>query len=68
MTIFINIIFFFFFSYSSFSVVPGHVLAVLGELDREAVVRALVHAGDVPLDDQARLEVEALEASQRLRI
>ena len=40
-------------------------MAVLGELDREAVVGALVHAGDVALDHHASLEVEALDAGQR---
>ena len=49
-------------------VVAGHVLAVLGELDGEAVVGAGVHARDVALDEQPGLEVEPLEASQRLRI
>jgi hypothetical protein len=49
-------------------VVSRHVLAVLGELDGEAVVRAGVLAGDVALDDHPRLEVEALQVSQRLRI
>ena len=49
-------------------VVARHVLAVLGELDGEAVVRAGVHARDVALDHQPGLEVEPFEASQRLRI
>ena len=44
-------------------VVAGHVLAVLGELDREAVVGAGVHARDVALDQEPGLEVEPLEAS-----
>ena len=49
-------------------VVAGHVLAVLGEFDGEAVIRAGVHARHVPLDDEPRLEVEPFQASQRSRI
>ena len=49
-------------------VVARHVLAVLGELDGEAVVRAGMHPGDVALDHHAGLQVQPLEASQRLRI
>ena len=49
-------------------VVALRVLAVLGELDGEAVVGALVEAGDEALDDQAGLEVESFEASEHLRI
>ena len=49
-------------------VVAGHVLAMLGELDGEAVVRAGMHPGDVALDHHARLQVQPLEASQRERI
>jgi hypothetical protein len=49
-------------------VVAGDVLAVLGELDGDAVVGALVEPGDVAFDGEARGQVETLEASQRLRI
>src|SRR5271166_383385 len=49
-------------------VVPRHILAVLGELDGEAVVGAGMHSRDVALDHKPGLEIEPLEASQRLRI
>ena len=49
-------------------VVAGHVLAVLGELDGEAVIRAGVHARHVAFDDQPGLEIQPFEASQRSRI
>ena len=42
--------------------IAGHVRAVLGELDAEAVERRAVHAGDEALDHQARAHVEVREA------
>ena len=49
-------------------VVARHILAMLGELDGEAVVRAGMHPGHVTLDHHARLQVQPLDASQRERI
>ena len=49
-------------------VVAGDVLAVLGELDGEAVVRALVHARQVALDDQPRLQLQAADLGERQRV
>ena len=49
-------------------VVAGDVLAMLGELDGEAVVGAGMLARHIPLDDHPRLEVETFQVSQRLRI
>ena len=48
-------------------VVAGDVLAVLGELDGEAVVGALVHAREVALDDQPGLQLQAAHLGQRQR-
>jgi len=49
-------------------VVARDVLAVLGELDREAVKRAFVQTADVALDNRAGFQLQALQLSQRLRI
>ena len=49
-------------------VVAGHVFAVLGELDAEAVVRAAMHAGNVPFDNMPGTQLQTVELSQRLRI
>jgi hypothetical protein len=38
---------------------------VLGELDREAVEGAAMHAGDVALDDQAGAQLQALQLGER---
>ena len=48
--------------------VAGRVLAVAGELDGEAVVRALVLSGDEPFDDQPGPDVQALDALEDLRV
>ena len=45
--------------------VPRPVLAVLGELDREALERAPVHPRHHPLDHQPRHQLEPAEARQR---
>ena len=47
-------------------VVAGRVLAVLGELDREAVERAGVQAGDEALDDELRPQVEPRDLADHL--
>src|SRR5262249_10901630 len=39
-------------------IVPGHVLAVLAELDREAMERAGVEAGQEPLDDELGAQIK----------
>src|SRR5262249_17303061 len=46
-------------------IVAGNVLAVLGELDGEAVIRAAMHAGEVTFDQQARLQLEAADLGER---
>ena len=46
--------------------VAGRVLAVLGELDREALVRRAVHAAHHALDDHARAKLERRELTERL--
>ena len=48
-------------------VIPGHVLPVLGKLHGEAVKGALVEAGDEPLDDQTRLEIQPRDPGEDLR-
>ena len=48
--------------------VARYIGAVLGELDGEAVVRASVQAGDKPLDDQARDEIQARDPRDGLGI
>jgi hypothetical protein len=45
-------------------VIPGHVLAVLGEFHRKAVIRALVHAREIALDDETGLQIEAAHLGQ----
>src|SRR5688572_188867 len=42
-------------------VVTRQVLAVLGELDAEALVGAAVQPAEKPLDDRARLEIDGAE-------
>ena len=49
-------------------VVAGRVFAVLGELDGEAVVRGLVLAGHVALDEITRVHPERLGAGNRDRV
>ena len=49
-------------------VVAGRVLAMLGELDREAVEGAAMHARDVALDDPPRAQRQALQPGEHLRI
>ena len=49
-------------------VVAGDVLAVLGELDGEAVIWALVHAGEIALDDEAGLQLQAAHLGEGERI
>jgi hypothetical protein len=49
-------------------VVALHVLAVLREFDREPLVGRPVHAGDEPLDNQARADVERLDLRERARV
>ena len=49
-------------------VVAGCVLAVLGELDGEAVVGTAVYAGDVPFHDQPGTQLKPFQLSERLRI
>jgi hypothetical protein len=41
---------------------------VLGKLDREAVVRAAVHAGDVAFDDPPGSQRQSFKTRQDLRI
>src|SRR5262249_53883694 len=48
--------------------VAGVILPVLGELDREALVRALVYAGEETLDEVARHEREVPVFRQRGRV
>jgi hypothetical protein len=48
--------------------IAGHVLAVLGELDAEAAVRALVEPRHEALDDEPRLDVHPGEAGHDLRV
>src|SRR5262249_9010938 len=48
--------------------VAGIVLAMLGELDAVALVRALVHAGEEPFDDGFGDEAEAAIAGERRRV
>src|SRR5207302_2042370 len=45
-------------------VFAGHILAVLGKLDREAVIRTLVHAREIALDDEPSLEFQAADLRQ----
>ncbi len=47
-------------------VIAGCVLAILGELDGEAVVRAAMEAGPETLDDGAGAEFEAADGHERL--
>src|SRR5262249_40571692 len=47
---------------------PGDVLAVLGELDGEPLVRAAVHAGEVPFDDLLGGQRQVLQAAERLGV
>ncbi len=49
-------------------VVAGRVLAMLGKLDREPVVRAAMHARDVPFDDPRRPQLQAFEFGQHSRV
>jgi hypothetical protein len=49
-------------------VVAGRVLAVLGELDGEAVPRAAVPPGQEPLDELARLQFEVVDPGEDVRI
>ena len=49
-------------------VVAGNVLAVLGELDAEALERAAVQAGQQPFDDGPRLQLERAEARHDRRV
>ena len=48
--------------------VAGAVLPVLGELDREALERALVQPGHHPLDHQPREQLQPAEAGQCGRV
>jgi hypothetical protein len=48
-------------------VIPGRVLAVVGELDAHAVQRAAVQAGDRALDDAPRAHAEPGDLRQDLR-
>ena len=43
-------------------VVTGHVLPVLGELHAEPLERAAMQAGEEPLDDGARLQLERAQS------
>ena len=43
-------------------------VAVIGELDRHAVVRTVVHAGEIPFHDHARAQLQAADARQGGRI
>jgi hypothetical protein len=45
-------------------VVAGNILAMLGELDGEAVVGALVHAREVALDDEPGLDLQAADLGE----
>lgn len=47
-------------------IIAGGVLAILGELDGEAVVRAAMEAGPESLDDGAGAEFEAADGHERL--
>ena len=47
-------------------VIAGHVLAVLGELDAEALERASVQSRDKPLDDRSRHQIHPSDLRQRL--
>ena len=49
-------------------VVAGDVLPVFGELDAEALERTAVKAGEKPLDDRARLQLERPEARDNRRV
>ena len=44
------------------------ILAMLGELDRETVVRTAMHAGDIAFDNQPGTQLKPLQLSERLRI
>ena len=49
-------------------IVARHVLAILGELDAEALERAAVQTGEEALDDRARLELERAETRDDRRV
>src|SRR5262249_16610841 len=48
-------------------VVAGHVLAMLAELDREAVKRAGVQSGQEAFDDELGAEVESADLANHFR-
>src|SRR5882762_5801822 len=48
--------------------IAGHVLAVLGELDAEAVVRTLVESGQKAIHDETRAEIETRELRYEVRV
>ena len=49
-------------------VVAGRVLAILGELHREAVIRTAMHPVPESLDDHPRAQLQVLDGHQRLRV
>ena len=51
----------------SLRIVAGRVLAMLAELDREAVKRAGVQALQETLDDELRAQIEPRDLADRLR-
>jgi hypothetical protein len=46
-------------------IITRNILAMLGEFHREAVIRALVQAGQIALDDEPGLQFQAAHLGER---
>jgi hypothetical protein len=51
-----------------FDFITGHILAVLGKFDTEPVVRALVEAGNEPLDDEPCTQLHVCKLGDHVRL